>query len=126
MRLISALVLVLKDDQWPGELFSQNPWARSCNQNSNARERFRCTALSQSGALVMIRRGEFPVASIAADEMRRSLGTIWNAVILLAKDKDLLAVCAVSAIGLMVSLAFAMSPSVTSKSAELFAQAAGW
>ena len=71
-------------------------------------------------------RREFPVALTPADEIRRSLATIWNAVIRVAKDKDLLTLGAVSAIGLILSLAFAMAPSITSKSVELFADAAGW
>ena len=74
----------------------------------------------------MRRRGEFPVTLTPADEIRRSIGTIWDAVILVAMDKNLLAVCAVSAIGLVLSLVFAMAPSVASKSVELFADAAGW
>jgi hypothetical protein len=71
----------------------------------------------------MIRRGEFPVTLTPADEIRRSIGTVWDAIILVAKDKDLLAVCAVSAIGLILSLAFAMAPSISRESAELFARA---
>jgi len=71
----------------------------------------------------MTRRGEFPITFSPADEIRRSIGTIWAAIILVARDRDLLAVCIVSAIGLALSLAFAMAPSVTSKSLQLFAQA---
>ena len=70
----------------------------------------------------MTRRGEFPITFSPADEIRRSIGTIW-AIILVARDRDLLAVCIVSAIGLALFLAFAMAPSVTSKSLQLFAQA---
>jgi hypothetical protein len=73
----------------------------------------------------MIRRGAFPVAFTAADDIRRSIATLWDAIILVANDRNLLTVSAVSAIGLILSLLFAMSPSVTSQSVELFAQAAG-
>ncbi|HEY7301330.1 MAG TPA: hypothetical protein VH684_25855 [Xanthobacteraceae bacterium] len=61
----------------------------------------------------MTTREDFPVAlapAASADEIRRSIGTLWDAVIPIVWDRDLLAVCAFSAVGLILCLAFAMAP----------------
>jgi hypothetical protein len=68
-------------------------------------------------------RGEIPITLTAADETRRSIGIIRDAVAALAKDQDLVAVCIVSAIGLAFSVAFALAPPVTGDSIQLFAEA---
>jgi hypothetical protein len=73
----------------------------------------------------MTRRGEVPITLTSADEAHGTIGIIWDAIAALAKDKNLLTVCIVSAIGLAFTLALAMAPRGTSKSLDLFAQAGG-
>jgi hypothetical protein len=70
-------------------------------------------------------RGQLPITLTLADEIRRSIGTIWDEIGPLAKDEDLLTVCAVSAIGLVLSAAFTVAFRFTSESVELLARAFG-
>ncbi len=70
-------------------------------------------------------RRELSIEILAAGDGNRSVGTIRDQILPLAKHANLLAVCAITLIGLIAALGFALVRPVPSDGVALFAQMGG-
>ena len=123
----------MRRDHRSCRLFTDEPLcAKRCVEPSEGLTRLRTEpgrfavpslTLSNRETAVMTMRAELPFTMIRAGGMREPAASLWNRIAALARDADFLAVCAVSAAGLVATIGFALAVVAASRPIELSVQA---